>query len=50
MQSRRTPSFILRTLTATTLFTVLAAAPALRAQQASSDDHLVSPSQLQQQV
>jgi hypothetical protein len=49
MLSRRTFSFALRTLTATTLFALLAATPALRAQ-ASSDDHLVSPTLLQQQL
>lgn len=49
MQSRRTSSLILRTLTATALF-ALVDTPAVRAQQTSSDDHLVSPTQLQQQV
>jgi hypothetical protein len=50
MQSRRTFSLALRTLTATALFAFLAATPALRAQQTSSGDHLVTPGQLQQQV
>jgi hypothetical protein len=50
MQSRRTFPLALRTLTITALFVFLVAAPALRAQQASSDDHVVTPGQLQQQA
>jgi hypothetical protein len=50
MQPRRTLAFVFRTLTFAALFALLAATPALRAQPTSSDDHLVSPTQLQQQV
>ncbi len=49
MQPRRTFAFVLRTLTAAALF-ALVATPALRAQPTSADEHLVSPTQLQQQV
>jgi len=50
MLSRRTFTFAFRTLIATSLFAVVAAAPALCAQQTSSDDHLVTSAQLQQQA
>ena len=50
MQSRRTSSLFLRTLTTAALFAFLATAPALRAQPSSSNEHLVSPTQLQEQV
>ncbi len=49
MQSRRTLAFVFRTLTFAALF-ALATTPALRAQPTAADDHLVTPTQLQQQV
>lgn len=50
MQLRRTFSFLTRGLAAAALLSLFASTPALRAQTASQDQHLVSPSQLQQQV
>jgi hypothetical protein len=49
MQKRSTFRFSLRTLAATAVLAFIAHTPAARAQHAS-DDHLVSPGQLQQQV
>lgn len=49
MQSRRTLLSI-RTVIAAAAIVLFAATPALRAQQSGPDAHLVTPSQLQQQV